>query len=136
MGGLIVGNFFEKNRDKIFKKYDDETICKDILSYKFGSGNLTKTLNQFFEELIFCSCGKGSGISPMDVLLDDAKIEEIFEYISTKPKFYTGDDITNLKSYFRNAVSWVRKVANFPPGFGSRMSATLISGHNYCALKI
>lgn len=154
-----MGEFFDKNRSLIFKKYPDDELVKDVLSYKNGSGNLNKTLNNFFEELIFESCGRGSSISPMQVLLDDNKLEEIFAYIKTKPKFYTADDIANLKSYFRNAVSWVRKVANFPAktardiyfryndvngerisvldtsaGFGSRMSAALISGHNYCGI--
>jgi len=151
--------YLDKNRDRIFKKYSNEELCKDVLSYIYGSGRLTKTLNHFFEELIFESCGKKSDISPMDALQDDGVLAGIFEYIKTKPKFYTGDDVANLKSYFRNAVSWVRKVANFPPkearniyfryndingerinildtsaGFGSRMSAALISGHNYCGI--
>lgn len=150
--------FLEENRDKIFKKYSDEELLKDINNYVNGSGKLNKVLNHFFEELIFESCGRGSSISPMDVLKDDNKIIDIFKYIETKPKFYTSDDISNLKSYFRNAVSWVRKVANFCPknariiqnrynynherinildtsaGFGSRMSASILSGNNYCGI--
>lgn len=151
-------DYFQKNKNEIFKKYEELEIIKDINSYKNGDGKLQKTLNQFFEELVFESCGRGSSVSPMDVLLDDAKIAEIFEYIKTKPNFYKGTDIQNLKSYFRNAVSWVRKVANFDPkqarliqnrynndkksinvldtsaGFGSRMSAALLSGNNYCGI--
>lgn len=81
---------------------------------------------------------------------------KILSYIKSKPKFFTGDEVTNVKSCFRNSMSWVRKVANFPCktardiytryategqvlncldtscGFGSRMSAVLLSGHNYC----
>lgn len=97
----------------------------------------------------------------MDVLKDDDKIKEIFKYIDTKPNFYKGNDISNLKSYFRNAVGWVRKVANFPPrtarmiynryksnfskqqlnildtscGFGSRMSAALVDDNNYFGIE-
>lgn len=151
-------NYLEKNKNLIFKKYTDEELLKDINNYIYGNGKLNKVLNHFFEELIFESCGRGSKISPMDVLKDDKKIEEIFEYIKTKPNFYTGDDISNLKSYFRNAVSWVRKVANFCPkeakkiqnrynienkkinildtsaGFGSRMSAAILNRNNYCGI--
>lgn len=150
--------YLEENKNLIFKKYSNEELLKDIYSYVNGNGKLTKVLNHFFEELIFESCGRGSIISPMDVLKDDEKLLEIFEYIKTKPKFYTGNDIANLKSYFRNAVSWVRKVANFCPknayeiqnrynlehkkinildtsaGFGSRMSASLLHGNNYCGI--
>lgn len=152
-----MGKFIEENRPFIFKKYDEPTLTRDIESYLNGKGHLNKTLNQYFEEIIFSCCGKKSKISPMDVLYDDKKIEEIFDYIKTKPKFYNGNDVTNLKSFFRNAVSWVRKVANFDPcearniyyryfqeykdknlfildtscGFGSRMSASLLYGNNY-----
>lgn len=151
-----MGKFLEENRSKIFKKYTTEELLKDINNFKTGKGKLNKVLNHFFEELIFESCGKSTKVSPMDVLHDDEKLVEIFKYIETKPKFYTGDDIANLKSWFRNAVSWVRKVANFDPtqarqiyfryhdingekinildtssGFGSRMSASLLSEHNY-----
>ena len=139
--------FLEEHKNEIFKKYGTDELTKDILSYKNGDGRLQKTLNHFFEELIFESAGRGAKLSPMDVLKDDDKISEIFQYIKTKPNFYKGTDIQNLKSYFRNAVSWVRKVANFDPkqariiqnrynpkknkinvldtsaGFGSRMSA-------------
>ena len=151
-------SFLEENRHLIFKKYSDEELLKDIDSYVNGKGRLNKILNHFFEEIIFESCGRGSNISPMDVLKDDEKIKEIFEYIKTKPNFYKGNDIQNLKSYLRNAVSWVRKVANFPAreayhiqnrynfenkklyvldtsaGFGSRMSASLLFHNYYCGI--
>lgn len=85
----------------------------------------------------------------------------ILDYIQSKPKFFTSSsEVANVKSCFRNSMSWVRKVANFPPkearniyfryfpealenknvklncldtscGFGSRMSSVLLSGHNY-----
>lgn len=151
-------SYLEEHRSEIFKKYTDDILLKDIENYKTGNGRLYKVLNHFFEEVIFESCGRSSKISPMDVLKDDSKLQDIFEYIKTKPNFYKGDDVANLKSYFRNAVSWVRKVANFCPknardiyfryndingeklnildtsaGFGSRMSSVLLSGHNYCA---
>ena len=46
-------NYLEKNRNLIFKKYSEEELFKDINSYVSGNGNLNKTLNHFFEELIF-----------------------------------------------------------------------------------
>ena len=150
--------YLNLNRDLIFKKYELIDLLNDTESYIQGSGKLNKVLNNYFEELIFESCGRASKTSPMQVLRDDAKLCEIFKYIETKPKFYTGSDVQNLKSYFRNAVSWVRKVANFCPkqakliqnrfnvtsttlnildtsaGFGSRMSAAMLNGHNYCGI--
>lgn len=153
--------YLEDNYNKIFKKYNNDDLIKDWNNFKNGNGNLYKFLNHFFEELIFESCGKKTKISPMDVLKDNDKINEIFEYIKTKPNFYKGSDISNLKSYFRNAVGWVRKVANFPAktarsiynrykdnfdiqqlnildtscGFGSRMSATLVDDNNYFGIE-
>jgi len=149
--------FLEAHKDEIFKKYNKEELIQDINSYKTGNGKLQKVLNHFFEECIFNSCGKKTVISPMDVLKSEQLTEKAFNYIKTKPKFFTGTDIQNIKSFFRNSASWVRKVANFPPkearniyfryndingniinildtsmGFGSRMSAVLLSGHNYC----
>lgn len=92
----------------------------------------------------------------MDALKDDKYIEWIIEYTKSKPKFYTGTEIANIKSFFRNGGRKGGKVANFPPrvardiytkyfkdfkgalncldtscGFGSRMSAVLLSGNNY-----
>jgi hypothetical protein len=153
-----MNKFLTANKNLIFKKYSAAELKKDCENYIHGGGKLNKVLNNYFEELIFESCGRSSKISPMQVLNDDDKLEEIFKYIETKPKFYIGSDIQNLKSYFRNAVSWVRKVANFCPkqarliqnrynhnndilnvldtsaGFGSRMSAALLSGHGYCGI--
>ena len=149
-------SYLEKHREEIFKKYSNEELVKDINSYKNGSGNLNKTLNHFFEELIWESCGKRTKISPMNALKDDDFMEEVLKYIESKPKFFTSNEISNVKSYFRNSSSKVRKVANFNPktardiyfryndingkrlnildtssGFGSRMSSVVLSGHNY-----
>ena len=92
----------------------------------------------------------------MDALKDDEYIKWIIEYTESKPKFYTGNQVANIKSFFRNGGRKGGKVANFPPkvardiytryfdnateplncldtssGFGSRMSAVLLSGNNY-----
>ena len=120
-------------------------------------GRLTKFLNHFFEELIFeSSTSRGQYYSPMDALKDDEYIKWIIEYTESKPNFYTGNQVANIKSFFRNGGRKGGKVANFPPkvardiytryfdnvteplncldtssGFGSRMSAVLLSGNNY-----
>lgn len=148
-------NYLEKHKNEIFKKYSNEELLRDIDSFKNGKGKLTKVLNQFFEECMFECCGKKTKISPMQCLESDELMEKILAYIASKPKFFTGNEIQNVKSCFRNSMSWVRKVANFPvrtakdiyerydlggqlncldtsAGFGSRMSAVLLSGHNYC----
>ena len=153
-------NYLEEHRNEIFKKYSTEELLKDIENYKNGSGRLNKTLNQFFEECIFKCCGKKTKISPMETLQNNEKMNIILEYVKSKPNFFTSDsEVANVKSCLRNSMSWVRKVANFPPkeardiyfryfpnyketktklnildtscGFGSRMSSVLLSGHNY-----
>lgn len=92
----------------------------------------------------------------MQCLDSDEKMEIILKYIESKPKFFIQNEVQNVKTCLRNSMSWVRKVANFPCrtardiyfryndingdainildtscGFGSRMSAVLLSGHNY-----
>lgn len=148
--------FLDEHYGEIFKKYSDEELIKDINNYKYKKGRLTKTLNHFFEEVIYECRGPRGNKSPMDALKNDNDINYILEYTKTKPNFYTGDNIQNIKSFFRNAGKLAQKVANFSPttardiyfryhdingetlnildtsaGFGSRMSAVLLSGHNY-----
>ena len=151
-------NYLDEHRNEIFKKYSDEELIKDCNNFVSGVGRLTKFLNHFFEELIFeSSTSRGQYYSPMDALKDDEYIKWIIKYTESKPKFYTGTQITNIKSFFRNGGRKGGKVANFPPktardiylryfnntteeplncldtssGFGSRMSAVLLSGNNY-----
>lgn len=152
-------NYLEEHRNEIFKKYSKEELLKDIDNYKYGKGKLCKVLNHFFEECIFECCGKKTKISPMEALKNEEKMNIILQYIKSKPKFFTSNnEVANVKSCLRNSMSWVRKVANFCPknardiyfryfknedfgkincldtsmGFGSRMSAVLLSGANYC----
>lgn len=110
-----MGNYYEKYKNEIFKKYSNEELIKDINNFKNGKGKLYKVLNHFFEEIIYKCSNKRGGKSPYEVLQDDNLIDEIFEYIKTKPKFYTGNDIQNLKSFFRNGGKIAQKVANFDP---------------------
>lgn len=150
--------YLEEHYNEIFKKYTDEELCKDIQSFQQGEGNLNKTLSHFFKEVIYKSAGKKADLSPWEALSDEETVNKIISYIKSKPKFFTSNnEISNVESALRNSFSWCRKVANFPPkearniyfryydinkkpincldtsmGFGSRMSAVLLSGHNYC----
>ena len=150
-------NYLELHKNEIFKKYTNEELLKDINNYKYGKGKLYKVLNHFFEECIFnCQAPRGNK-TPMEALQNEEDMNFILDYIKTKPKFYTGNEISNVKSFFRNGGRIAQKVANFCPvnarniyfryhdingerlnildtsaGFGSRMSAVLLSGHNYC----
>ena len=151
---MQYSKYYEQHKNEIFKKYDDKELIKDVNSFVYGNGNLNKVLNHFFEECIFECCGKKTKISPMDCIKNDELVEKIIEYTRSKPNFFKGDEISNIKSCIRNSLSWVRKVANFPPktardiyrryfnrgglhcldtsaGFGSRMSAVLLSKNNY-----
>ena len=150
--------YLEQHFDEIFKKYSTEELLKDIHSYQLGKGNVNKTLNHFFKEVIYQSAGKKSDITPWAALSNAEIVNKIIKYIESKPNFFTSDnEVSNVESALRNSFSWCRKVANFPPkearniyfryndiagrkincldtsmGFGSRMSAVLLSGHNYC----
>lgn len=151
-------SYLEDHYDEIFKKYSDEDLIKDIQSYKDGTGSLGKTLNHFFKEVIYQSAGKKADMSPWQALSDDDIVQKIIDYTESKPKFFTNPtEVARIESALRNSFSWCRKVANFPPkeareiyfryhdingerincldtsmGFGSRMSAVVLSGHNYC----
>lgn len=145
-------NYLEQNRDKIFKKYSEDELLQDIRNFA-NKGRLNKFLNHFFEEEMFkCKGGRGKH-SPMEVLENNELVNKILDFTRSKPKFYTGDDVANIKSFFRNAGRIAQKVANFPVrqalefyqdyselgdsiydpscGFGSRLSACLLSGRNY-----
>lgn len=149
--------YFDLHKDEIFKKYSTDELIKDIQSYQNGKGKLNKVLNHFFEECIYNCRGSKYNLTPMQALKDDKIIRKIIDYTNSKPNFYTGNEISNIKSFFRNGTNYARKVANFCPrnarniyfkyhdingdkincldtsmGFGSRMSAVLLSGHNYC----
>ncbi len=151
--------YYEENSNKIFKKYTNNELLKDIDNYIYGKGKLNRVLNHFFEETIYESKSIRGNLSPMEALHDEETMKKILDYIKTKPKFYVGDEISNVKSFFRNGGKYACKVANFCPvnardiykeliqlygikkehynvldpssGFGSRMSATILMGNNY-----
>lgn len=149
-------SYLEEHYDEIFKKFSDEELLKDIDSYRYGKGKLNKVLRQWFEECIFKCIAPRGNKSPWEALQNDEDIAKMFEIISRNTKFYNGNEIQNIKSFIRNGGQITRKVANFCPknardiyfryndihgrtlncldtsaGFGSRMSAVLLSGHNY-----
>lgn len=152
--------YLEEHRNEIFKKYSDEELLKDIENYKHGKGKLNKVLNHFFEECIFDCVAPRGDKSPMDALRNEEDMKYILNYVNSKPNFYVGSEVSNVKSFFRNAHKIAQKVANFCPnnardiyfryfndidkstincldtsmGFGSRMSSVLLSGANYCGI--
>lgn len=154
-----MGNYLEEHRSEIFKKYTNKELIKDIESYKNNNGRLSKVLNHFFEECMYNCIGSKGSYTPLQVLQNEEMMEWILNYINTKPNFYNGNEISNVKSYMRNGTRYTRKVANFCPktardiffryhdindekinildtsmGFGARMSVALLSGHNYCGI--
>ena len=149
-------NYLEEHYDEIFKKYSKDELIKDVNNYKNGNGRLNKVLNHFFEEIIFESQAPRGNKSPMEALQNKEDMTFILDYIKTKPKFYTGNEVQNVKSFFRNGGRIAQKVANFCPknardiyfryfpnnhnincldtsaGFDSRMSSVLLNGGGYC----
>lgn len=147
-------SFLENHYNEIFKKFSKDALLKDIESFRLGNGRLTKLLNHYFKECIFKCKGARGNKSPMEALSSDEDMDYILKYIKTKPKFYTGNEVQNVESFFRNGGRLACKVANFDPknarniynrysqgkpltvldtsaGFGSRMCGALLSGHNY-----
>ena len=145
--------YLEDNFSELFPRYGDDELLKDIVSYRKGSGKLFKVLKHYFEEEMYkCHGGRGSQ-TPMNVLGDDEHMKGVLKVIEEHPKFYRGNEVSNVKSFFRNAGRIAQKVSNFPIkevttiyekytskgdtiydpscGFGSRMSACMLSERNY-----
>lgn len=108
-------SYLELHESEIFKKHNNEQLLKDIASYRNGEGRLSKVLNHWFEECIY-ACQTKYEKSPIKALQNDTDMEWILNYIKSKPKFYnSNNEITNVKSFFRNGTRIARKVANFCP---------------------
>lgn len=116
-----MGLWFDNNKERFFKKYTDEELCKDIQCYLYGNGKLLKFLSHFFDECLYKCVGyKGRPLNkqypektPYEALQSDDFIEFAFSYMKEHSKFFdSDDDISLLKSFFRNKRP--RKVANFP----------------------
>lgn len=156
---LIKENFYNKYEIEDVKgqliKFIDQEL--DLESLDDKGKKYDKIINHFFQKNIYMSKssrGVENTLSPDECLDNYEMLDKIFAYIDSKPNFYTGDDIANLKSFFRNAGKWVGKVANFSPnvarkiyekycpkenanildyscGFGSRMLGCLTSKYNF-----
>lgn len=155
---------FNKIRQNFYHKYSKEEVENQLVAFINQDLDLTtfdnkgkkydKIINTFFEKNIYSARNQRCKISPDEALYDEELLRKIYDYIDTKPNFYTGDDVANLKTFFRNAGKWACKVANFSPnvarkiyekympkenanildyscGFGSRMLGCLSSKYNY-----
>ena len=147
--------YLEQHRDEIFKKYDKETLLRDVWNYKNGKGRLTKFINQFFEECIFNCKDNRCKLTPMEALQNDEVMAKIIGAFAKNPKLYYGTEVANVKKSLSVSGIGARKVANFCPrnartiykkyfddirglnildtssGFGSRMLAATLNGANY-----
>ena len=158
---------YDEIRKNFYKKYDLVELNKqldayinqelDLSEFNDKGKSYNKIINHFFEENIYSAMQRRASKekSPNDILYENEMLDKIFAFIKTKPNFYTGkDDITNLKTFFRNAGKYASKVANFSPnvarkiyekycpkynanildyscGYGSRMLGCLTSKYNY-----
>lgn len=119
---------YNEIRKEFYKKHSEEEM-QDVL-YKLSSlpinpdyisnvgVNTTPILSTWMDDLLYQAKRINNDMSPAEALQSDECLDKIFAYIKTKPKFFKGDDVTNLKSYFRNSKSNVvnaTKVANFSP---------------------
>lgn len=116
-----MGLWFDNNKERFFKKYTDDELCKDIQDYLYGNGKLLKFLSHFFDECLYKCVGyKGRPLNkqypektPYEALQSDSFVDFAFSYMNEHKDFFdSNDDIALLKSFFRNKRP--RKVANFP----------------------
>lgn len=110
------GHSEEEMQDILYKLKTEPLVNPDIIS-DIGV-NTTPILSTWIDDLLYKAKRINNDMSPDEALQSDECLDRIFAYIKTKPKFYTGNDVNNLKSYFRNSQSSVvnaTKVANFSP---------------------
>ena len=159
---------YNEIRAEFYKKHSNEEM-QDVLyrlrsepiadpTYITDKGvDTTPILSTWFDDLLYRAKRINNTMSPAEALESDECLDKIFEYIKTKPRFFRGDDVSNLKAYFRNSQTSVvnaSKVANFSPiaakkiyekycpkycatildyscGWGARMLGCLSSPYNY-----
>lgn len=128
-------------RMTFYKSYSNEELCRELsnfvnqdmdLSTGFSSKgkSTTKLISHFFDRDIYAATNRRGSTPPSDAIMDDGLLDRIFEYIDSKPTFYTGDDIQNLKSFFRNAGKWSCKVAAFSPNTARKIYETFCPKEN------
>lgn len=153
----IKKNFYKKYSEEELKDQLNKFINQELdLSEINDKGKAyTKIINHFFEEEIYSGTSRRTkNKTPNEVLNDEETLDKIYDFIKTKPNFYTGNDVNNLKTFFRNAGKYAIKISNFSPnaarkiyekycskqnanildyscGFGSRMLGCLSSKYNY-----
>lgn len=127
-------------RENFYKSYSEEELNKqlsnflnqtiDVTSGFSNKGKSTnKLISHFFDKDIYSATTARCTATPNEALLDDNMLDKIFTFIDSKPKFYNGDDIQNLKSFFRNAGRWACKVAAFSPNTAKKIY------ENLCPIK-
>lgn len=128
-------------RENFYKSYSKEELNKELsnfinqtmdLSNGFSSKgkSTTKLMSHFFDRDIYAATTIRGAISPSEAIWDDELLDRIFAFIDTKPKFYTGNDIQNLKTFFRNAGKWSCKVAAFSPNTARKIYETFCPKEN------
>ena len=151
-------NFFEENKDNIFRTYTDTELMKDIYNHQNKKGRCYKVLNHFFEPAILaCKSHKGS-CTPIEMFKDEEKMAYVNKYIKEHPKTYDSANYwVNLRSYLNIGTRYGRKVANFSvtqtrdfinsygknlrvfdpcAGFGARCLGAVLNGHTYTGIDI
>lgn len=149
-----MGKWLDENYDKIFRKYTKKELINEVIAFSNGGKSLGKISEHFFNEVLYKTKTYRYKLSPMEYLSDDKNIEELIEYMKTKPKFYLEENgiINNVKMSLHNRGVHTWRVANFKPeearkiynmlpigstiydyscGWGSRMLAAMLSGYNY-----
>lgn len=110
------GHSEEEMQDILYKLKTEPIANPDIIS-DIGV-NTTPILSTWIDDLLYKAKRINNTMSPDEALNSDECLDKIFAYIKTKPKFFTGNDVNNLKAYFRNSQTSVvnaTKVANFSP---------------------
>lgn len=158
----------ERNYDEIrknfIKKYDKDFLVQELNDFAESkvdpydmTDNGKETIHltaHFCDEFLYKARNSSSKMSPMEALMRDDILDIAFKRIDSKPKFYQGDDLSNLKTWFRNNGGIAMKVANFSPnvarkvyerfcpefnarildyscGWGARLLGCLASPYNY-----
>jgi DNA modification methylase len=142
--------------NEIFPVYSDTELFEDMGNFVFGKSKLFKLLSMYFLEIRYRCSRAGAKHAPMDVLEDQVLLDEAKEFMLSHPRvFKRGWHPEDLKRYFAIGGNRASSVANFPApeakrlmkkftppggwvhdpsaGFGSRMSAALLSGFRYTA---